>query len=107
MITKTTISPFKKLSGDIVPRDTDAKLGIGLTSPVGTLDIDTGSGAFCVTEVTLADNASVALETILPGNQAILSISSINQTARRAAGMGLILGDDDSAMEMSDPTGTD
>ena len=105
MITKTTASPFKKSAGDIVPLDTDAKLGIGLTSPVGALDIDTGSGGFCVTEVTLADDGIVALETILPGNQAILSITSVNQTARRAAGTVLILGDDDSAMEMSDPTG--
>jgi len=100
MITKTTASPFKKSGGDIVPLDTDAKLGIGLSSPVGMLDIDTGSGGFCVTEVTLADDAIVALETILPGNQGILSISSVNQTSRRAAGMVLILGDDNEALEM-------
>jgi len=105
MITKTTASPFKKSGGDIVPLDTDAKLGIGLSSPVGMLDIDTGSGGFCVTEVTLADDAIVALETILPGNQGILSISSVNQTSRRAAGMVLILGDDNEALEMEDPTG--
>lgn len=105
MITKTTASPFKKSGGDIVPLDTDAKLGIGLSSPVGMLDIDTGSGAFTVTEFTVADDGIVALETILPGNQGILSLVSINQTERRGAGIVFLNGDDDSVDEMEDPTG--
>tara|TARA_R110000824_G_scaffold71512_1_gene182877 strand:- start:95 stop:544 length:450 start_codon:yes stop_codon:yes gene_type:complete len=105
MITKTTASPFKKSGGDIVPLDTDAKLGIGLSSPVGMLDIDTGSGAFTVVEATVADDASLALETILPGNQGILSVVSTNQTLRRGAGVVFIQGDDDGIYKIDDPTG--
>ena len=104
MITKTTASPFKKSAGDIVPLDTGAKLGIGLTSPIGTLDVDTGSGGFCVTEVTLADEASVAVETILAGSIGLIWVSDISASPD-AGGCVFIQGADNAATELMDAGG--
>jgi len=105
MITKTSLSPFKKSAGDIVPLDADAKLGIGLASPIGTLDIDTGSGGFCVTEVTLADDASVAMETILPGEIGFLWISDCSDPPD-TLGEIIISGSYNTAYERMDNYGT-
>ena len=105
MITKTTASPFKKSGGDIVPLDTDAKLGIGLTSPVGTIAVDTGSGGWSVTEVSLDDDANVALETILPGQQGYLWIIDVSTNAYKVAGSVYLEGDDNTARSVLDTTG--
>ena len=42
------------------------------------LDIDTGSGRFCVTEFTLDDDASVVFETILPESIGLIWVSDIS-----------------------------
>ena len=104
MITKTTASPFKKSGGDIVPLDTAAKVGIGLSSPVGMLDVDTGSGGFCVTEVTLADDASVAVETIVPASNGFLWISDCSATPA-VLGLMVLQGNNNTVVEQYDPYG--
>ena len=105
MITKTTTSPFKKANGDIVARDTSAKLGIGLTSPVGSIDVDMGSSGFCTTEITLDDDGTVAAESVLPGSLGWIWISEIFQSVGgfQVFGSVFIKGPGDAVTEISDP----
>jgi len=104
MITKTTTSPFKKSNGDIVARDVTAKLGIGLTSPTGSIDVDMGSSGWSITEVTLADEGEIALESILPGGSlGWLFISDVVNTGQQAAGSVYLHGASNDVTQMLDP----
>ena len=104
MITKTTASPLKKSAGDIVPLDTSANLGIGLSSPIGTIDADMGSSGWTINEVTLADDASVALETLLPTvGQGMLWICDVSDNNYRVAGWVFCEGSDDNVTQGADP----
>jgi len=103
MITKTTTSPFRKSNGDIIARDNAAKLGIGLDSPVGTIDVDMGSTGWSVSEVTLADEAEAALETLVPGALGWLFISDSTLIGEQVAGSVYLHGASNDVTEMLDP----
>ena len=107
MITKTSLSPFKKLADDIITRTSTTKVGINVSDPVGTLDIDTGSGGFCVTETTLADDAQVSLADILPGQTGLCWLNGTNASATRYVSCCFAMqGANDNLAEAFDTPGT-
>tara|TARA_Y100000310_G_scaffold299764_1_gene334875 strand:+ start:1121 stop:1567 length:447 start_codon:yes stop_codon:yes gene_type:complete len=107
MITKTSLSPFKKLGSDIITRTATTKLGINVDDPIGTLDIDTGSGGFTVTETTLADDAQVSLDDIIPGQTGLCWLNGTNASATRYVSCCFAMeGDNDNLTEAFDTPGT-
>ena len=73
MISKTTLSPWKKTGGDLLPRDTAEEIGIGLNADVlGSLDIDSGDNRWCLLEIEMNNNADVMLGDILPSGTGLI-----------------------------------
>ena len=107
---KSVLPPWKKSGSNVVLRDLDADVGIGLSSGLkGKLDIDTGDNRWLVLEISLANDASVVLSDILPSGVGLVWVFGTDSSAPTDPSTGSAVfgcfsmeGDDDSMTQAFD-----